>query len=67
MKKYKKVPESWKLTFLNLTSVSKHVGKKLWNFLTQPIELTHNQIQVESNKTFENVFSICVSTKYLQI
>ena len=54
MKKAKKVPESWKLTFhkgeylkpsnTNFASVSKNHRKKLWNLLTQLIQFTDQQI-----------------------
>ena len=54
VKKAKKIPESWKLTFskgqylkpsnMNLPSVSEHVRKKLWNLLTQLIHFTEQQI-----------------------
>ena len=54
MKKAKKVPESWELTFhkvqylkssnVNFASVSNHVRKKLWNLLTQLIQFTDQQM-----------------------
>ena len=65
MKKAKKVPESWELTFhkvqylkpsnINLTSVSKHVRKKLWNLLTHSYNLLTNKYNQKNSKLLKKI------------
>ena len=73
MKKAKKVPKSWKLTFhkgqylkpsnIDLASDSQHVRKKLWNLLTQLIQFTEQQIWLKKKQTLGKNLFIYVSTK----
>ena len=61
MKKAKKLPKSWKLTFhkgqylkpsnINLVSVSEDLRKILWNLLIQLIQFTDQQIWLKNQQT----------------